>query len=141
MIDIFGHHAWTDPVYAAGQRTAIFNRLANPAGGGGTMPLLNMATLTPTQYATMERWKNDNFTRDWAGPPPPDPISPEGLDAAALTAASAPPSSRHRGRRHRRRADRRPREYVGAADPLRLDAALAAGAMSEFMALPWQADF
>ena len=144
VINIGGVHSWTDPVYDEPLRQAIFSRLANPAGGGGNMPALaGGATLTPTQYAIMEKWKDDNFTRDWAGSPPLPAITPAGLDQAALMAgvgAAFFPGIEAGGIAANPIINSA--NYVGAADPMRLKhAVLGPGSMSEYMALPWQADF
>ncbi|TMQ17421.1 MAG: VWA domain-containing protein, partial [Deltaproteobacteria bacterium] len=144
VVQVFGAHAWPDPVYDDATRTAIFNRLANPAGGGGNMPRLNSATLTPTQYQVMLNWKNDTFTRDWVAPPPPPPgITPAGLDQSALincVGAAFFPGIEAGGIAGTPIIDHA--NYVGASDPLRLNqAVVSAGDMSRYMALPWQADF
>ncbi len=143
--DVFGHHStWTDPVYGP-QRQTIFNKLANPGGGGGDMPDLSGEGqyLTPTQYAQMQQWSNNQFAQDWAGPPAPGPITPEGLDVAALRAAVGSafyPGIEAGGEPTKPIID--PAKYVGAADPMRLNhAVVGPGDMSSFMALPWQADF
>ncbi|HWT12825.1 MAG TPA: LodA/GoxA family CTQ-dependent oxidase, partial [Allosphingosinicella sp.] len=137
-------HAWAHPVYDAATREAIFSRLANPAGGGSNMPRLNGATLTGTQYLMMERWKDGNFAQDWAGPPSPDAnVSPAGLDRSALencVGAAFFPGIEAGGIAQKPVVT--PGNYLGAADPMRLNhAVLGPGSMSEFMALPWQADF
>ncbi len=145
VVNVFGAHGWADPVYdPASLREMIFNRLANPGGGGGDMPELQSATLTTTQYEVMEKWKNNNFNRDWAGPPVPDAqVTPLGLDFVALgncVGAAFYPGIEAGGIAATPIIDAT--KYVGAADPLRLNhAALSAGDISEFMALPWQADF
>ncbi|GAA0943722.1 LodA/GoxA family CTQ-dependent oxidase [Virgisporangium aurantiacum] len=148
----FGSHTWTDPVTSDPLRNAIFNKLADPAGGGGNMPSLNNSgtndnRLTLTQYAHMERWKNDNYANDWTGVPPPQAdITPDGLDRAALQACvggaflpgietgglpGTPPLV------NRPIID--PSKY---AEPFRLDhSALDPGALTYVMALPWQNDF
>jgi hypothetical protein len=142
--NVFGAHSWPDPVYDQAVRQAIFNRLANPAGGGSNMPQLHDATLTPTQYAVMQQWRDGNFSEDWAGPPGPAPTpSPDEIDRAALdhcVGAAFFPGIEAGGIAATPIIN--PSKYVGAADPMRLNhAVLSPGAMSEFMALPWQADF
>jgi hypothetical protein len=141
---VFGAHTWPDPVYDPGTRSVIFNRLANPSGGGGNMPQLNNATLTQAQYDVMTKWKDGNFTQDWIAPPvPPAQITPAGLDRAALencVGAAFFPGIEAGGITAVPILDTS--NYIGAADPLRLDhASVGAGDISEFMALPWQADF
>lgn len=143
VFELYSAHTWADPVYDPGVRQGIFNRLANPNGGGSNMPMLQQATLTKAQYAVMEKWKDDAFTRDWAGPPAPAPLSPEGLDRAALAncvGAAFFPGIEAGGLGTQPIVD--PAKHVGASDPLRLaHAALAAGDMTQRMAVPWQADF
>lgn len=141
-------HAWPEPVYAPLDRQKIFNRLKIPGGGGGNMPQLDYGELTATQYAVMKAWREDNFTRDWTGPPTPSThLTPAELDRAALTACVGDTLSPGieaggigAGIVISPIAD--PANYVGAADPMRLDhTRLVPGAISEFMAVPWQADF
>ncbi|MFB3149631.1 MAG: LodA/GoxA family CTQ-dependent oxidase [Alphaproteobacteria bacterium] len=151
--DVFGAHAWPDPVYDQATAVMIFNKLKDPGGGGGNMPQLSRAALTPTQYGVMFKWAGDpdamppipqNFTQDWVEPPaPPANITPEGLDHAALDAcvgAAFYPGIEAGG--IAQVPILVPGNYVGASDPMRIDhASVGAGDMSEFMALPWQADF
>jgi hypothetical protein len=84
---------------ASGQdaaRAAIFSHMANPAGGGGNMPLLNPGGLLPIlneqdvaptlrqfQYDQMKAWSLGNFTSNWP-PKVPTTITPEGLTQAVL---------------------------------------------------------
>src|SRR5262249_40173852 len=88
---ITGVHLWTDPVTSDPVRTAIFNKLKAPGGGGGDMPdIWDSGTLddrlTQTQYAHLQRWKdNNNYSNDWAGvPAPQNAVTPDGIDRAAL---------------------------------------------------------
>lgn len=136
-------HTWADPVYTATTRQNVFARLS-PPGGSGDMPLLKNATLTAVQYAVMQRWKDDTFTRDWAGVPTPSgPVTPAGLDRAALDAAVGAaffPGIEAGGITAAPITD--PSKYVGSADPMRLShTALGPGDLTRHMALPWQADF
>jgi hypothetical protein len=147
--DAIGEHTWADPVYNPALTASIFAALTAPGGGGGTMPDVNDSVLTPVQYAVMQAWKNGTYTQDWPGAPPQPPpdLTPAGLDSAALTncvgAAFFPgieaggivdggavqPIIDHT-------------TYVGASDPLRLNAAaLSPGDITQWMALPWQNDF
>ena len=86
----FGSHTWPDPVTSNALRNAIFNKLKAPGGGGGNMPKINDSgtqddRLTAIQYAHMQRWKDNNYTNDWAGVPAPQAdVTPDGLDRAAL---------------------------------------------------------
>jgi hypothetical protein len=140
-------HSWADPVYQAAKRQGIFRRLTDPGGDAGpaaTMPQLNAATLTETQYAAMRAWKDDNFIRDWTAPPVPSPqVTPEELDSAALTGcvgASFSPGIEAGGFGPEPIVE--PSRYLGGDDPMRLDhSKVSPGDMTEHMALPWQADF
>ncbi|MBB4908509.1 LodA/GoxA family CTQ-dependent oxidase [Actinophytocola algeriensis] len=138
-------HAWPEPVYAPEARRRIFGRLRDPAGRGrGTMPLLVAGELTGIQYAVMKAWRDDDFVRDWAGPPVPSArLTPGELDRAALAACVGDtlfPGVEAGGILGAPIAD--PLNYVGAADPMRLDhTRLVPGAVTEFMPLPWQADY
>jgi hypothetical protein len=138
-------HTWPDPVYAPLDRQSIFDRLKVPdGGGGGDMPRLESGKLTATQYTAMKAWRDDDFTRDWAGPPAPSAnLTPAELDRAALTACVGAvlfPGIEAGGANVVPITNRA--KYVGAADPMRLDhTTLAPGAVTEFMSLPWQADF
>jgi hypothetical protein len=88
------------PPGPAGTPAMIFSQLANPAGGGGNMPLLNDSggplgtdpqdippTLRPFQYQQMQAWSQGNYVNDWppsGQPPAPTTITPDGLTQAAL---------------------------------------------------------
>jgi hypothetical protein len=156
---------WADPVTSDALRTAIFNSLKVPGGGGDDMPQLNPPDsgdpsdfqtdrLTNEQFAHMQRWKDDNYSNDWSGPPPPEAaISPEGLDRAALEACvggSFYPGIEAGGLPQSASTyypglggDSRP--IANAAhytEAFRLDhASVSAGDITAAMALPWQADF
>jgi hypothetical protein len=154
VTDTASVHRWPEPVYAPEDRERIFRRLKDPAGGGGSMPLLESGELTGVQYAVMKAWRDGDFVRDWAGPPVPSArLTPGELDRAALTACVGDtlfPGVEVGGIADAPIAD--PANYVGAADPMRLDHSsdvrsassaqrLEPGAVTEFMPLPWQADF
>ena len=138
-------HAWVDPIYDPPTRNSIFSNLANPSGGGGDMPKLQAegGTLTKVQYAVMSSWNSGGFDQDWAGPPQPGDVNPAGLDRAALTNAVGAaffPGIEAGGIGGTPIIE--PGNYVGAADPMRLNqAVLSPGDMSQYMALPWQGDF
>ncbi len=150
------NHAWPDPIYdqmfdaSTTLREHIFDKLTNPANPASPdMPALSegggeaWSHLTPTQYKVMERWKENNFARDWAGLPTPAPITAGGLDEAALRAcvgAAFYPGIEAGGDPTRPIID--PSLYLGASDPLRLDPTkVSPGDISRWMALPWQTDF
>jgi hypothetical protein len=141
-------HTWPDPVMNAALRSSIFGRLKAPAAGGGNMPdILDSGTqddrLTATQYAHMQRWKdNVNFTNDWTGVPAPEAtVSPAGMDRAALEACVG--GAFYPGIETGGLSGSRPiivaSNYL---EPFRLDHAdVAAGDLTYVMALPWQNDF
>lgn len=161
----FGAMTWPDPVTDDATRIGIFNSLKKPGGGGADMPQLNPPDtgdpldfqtdrLTVGQFAHMERWKDNNYTNDWVGPPPPEAnVTPDGLDRSALDAcvggsfypgieAGGLPQSAS-GTYPGLAAQSRPivtgSNYVEA---FRLNhAVVSAGDITASMALPWQADF
>ena len=146
--DVFGAHTWADPVTSAAQRNAIFGRLGVPGGAMSDMPYLNDSgtgdnRLTVVQYAHMQRWKDDTYTNDWVGVPPPQAtITPDGLDRAALEACVGGaffPGIEAGG------LDPSSRPIIAASnygERFRLNhAVVTPGAITHTMALPWQADF
>ena len=100
--------------------------------------------LTPIQYAHMQRWKDGNYTNDWAGVPAPQAdVTPDGLDRAALEACVGGaffPGIEAGGLDPRRpaRSSTAPNyaEASGSTTP-----SSRPGASRMAMALPWQADF
>jgi L-Lysine epsilon oxidase N-terminal/L-lysine epsilon oxidase C-terminal domain/von Willebrand factor type A domain len=156
VVDIpAGIMTWPDPVTSDALRNAIFGSLTAPGAGSVDMPPLYDSgmpdnRLTPIQYAHMQRWKDNNYTNDWGGPPPPEAsISPDGLDRAALEAcvgAAFYPGIEAGGLRQ---GD--PDLPVGVpvrpiintanySEPFRLKT-LSPGDITLVMALPWQNDF
>ena len=142
-----GAHTWADPVTSSALRNAIFSRLKAPGGGGGNMPRINDSgtsddRLTPTQYAHMQRWKDGNYTNDWAGvPTPQENVTPAGMDRAALEAcvgAAFFPGIEAGGLNGAR-------PIIVASnysEPFRLNQAVVSpGDITYVMALPWQNDF
>lgn len=135
-------HNWADPEPLPKTRTQIFNRLRP----GGNMPQLNGgdSALTATQFAHMQRWKDDsNFTNDWAGIPAPEAsVSPAGMDRAALEACVGGaffPGIEAGGLSASDRPIVDPALY---SEAFRINPAIATpGSISASMALPWQADF
>jgi hypothetical protein len=146
--NVAGVHTWPDPVISDPLRNAIFSRLKAPGGGGGDMPQINDSgtgddRLTPTQYSHMERWRDNNFTNDWAGVPAPQAnITPDGMDRAALeecVGGAFLPGIEAGGLND---SDRPLLVISNYAEPFRLShSALSAGDLTLVMALPWQADF
>jgi hypothetical protein len=125
------------PVADATKRATIFNALKNPSGGGGNMPLLNgSATLTKTQYAHMQRWKDGtNIDNTWPVAPPA--LSPQELDRAALfhcVGAAFFPGIEA--------GDFTIGDSARYSTPFRFNqGAVRAGDVSSRMSLPWQTDF
>lgn len=143
--DVFGAHAWTDPVVSDALRNAIYSRISPPSGGSNDMPDLNGSDnrLTQVQYDHMTRWKDNNFASDWAGVPAPQPtITPDGLDRAALEACVGGaffPGIEAGGLDASSRPIIDPANYLEA---FRLNhAVVQPGGITHTMALPWQADF
>ena len=160
---------WADPVTSDPLRQAIFDSLKIPtvvSTADHDMPQINPPDrgddaggpltdrLTATQYAHMQRWKDNTYVNDWIGPPSPETtITPDGLDRAALEACAGGsfyPGIEAGGLPQVSLqdypglpADSRPiinqSHYVEA---FRLDqSAVHAGDITAAMALPWQADF
>ena len=93
--------------------------------------------LTPTQYAILKSWDNNNFVNDWVGPPQPgNSITPEGLTQAALENCIG--GAFYPGIE----ASFMTRDTYAYLEPFRLDAAaLSPGDVTKQMAVPWQTDF
>lgn len=142
--------AWADPVTADATRQSIFNRLKVPGANSSfpqNMPRINDSgtdddCLTPTQFAHMERWKDNNYTNDWTGVPPVQAqVTPDGLDRAALEACVGGaffPGIEAGGLNATSRPIIDPDNFVEA---FRLKETLAPGSITFTMALPWQNDF
>jgi hypothetical protein len=128
-------------------RQGIVARLRNPAApnapGAADMPRLwgdnegPDQTVTPTQYAVLQKWANGDFFDDSGDPPPVNPgITPDGLTRAALEACVG--GAMYPGIE----AGWRLRDTYAFSEPFRLDpAGLAAGDVTKQMAVPWQSDF
>ncbi len=145
--DAISHHTWADPVYDLTLAGTILTKLTSPFGGGGDMPDLSDSVLTKTQYTAMQNWQTNNFVRDWvASPTPAAQVTPDDLDRASLTnctgAAFYPGIEAGGIVSAGVKPIIDPSNYVGAADPLRLNQATASpGDITQWMALPWQNDF
>lgn len=134
-------------------RQAIFERLRDPSipldqTSDGDMPMIwsdiynsaghdSSEPLTKTQYNIMSKWKDGDFTNDWAGPPvPATQISPQGLDRAALEACVG--GALYPGIE----ASWMLRDTYVFSEPFRLNhSSLAPGDVTKQMAVPWQTDF
>jgi hypothetical protein len=135
----------------AARRQHVFGHLRNPHGGGGDMPMLNpqrgpgAPSLPSFQYEVMKRWADGNFLSDWLGEEPsakpleetPVKDQPAALDRSALEscvgAAFFPGIEASHVMRDSATYDR--------ARPFRISRRLKPGALTEHMAVPWQADF
>jgi hypothetical protein len=133
-------------------RATIFNNLANPAGGGGNMPLVysggplgsDPADIPPTlrkfQYAQMQSWSQGNFVNDWPAsgqPSGPTTITPDGLTQAALENCIGAPF--YPGIEATVSVNDGSLTY---SEAFRLDqTTLNPGDVTKGMARPWQADF
>ncbi len=100
------------------------------------------ASLTPLQYSHMQKWANGDFIEDWQGEPPgiqfddiPLAEQPQALDKAALQACIGGPFFPGIESTYLMAL---PSTYI---DSYRIDPAFGAGYMTQFMALPWQADY
>ena len=98
--------------------------------------------LTAIQYAHLQRWKDGNYTNDWAGLPPAQAtVTPDGMDRAALEACVGGaffPGIEAGGLNGAR-------PIIVASnysEPFRLNhGAVSPGDITYVMALPWQNDF
>ena len=137
----------------AATRDGIFQALRKPGGGGGNMPKIPAqaaqkapgAALPAAQYKRMELWAQGKFAADWPGIEPvppaldqlPEKDRPPALDRAALEACVGGPFFPGI------EASRIMLEDT-TYDPQRLfriNVNLRPGAVTEAMAVPWQADF
>ncbi|MFL5137924.1 MAG: LodA/GoxA family CTQ-dependent oxidase [Microvirga sp.] len=128
-------------------------------GRGGEKDPAYFHSVSQVQYALLRAWSEGKFEADWTGaaPPPSTKITPEGLDRAALeNAVGGPffPGIEAGWLFARKEAFRAPfrvakGKTVGRAavpvkpgqPPQKRDIVLEAGAFSQQMAQPWQADF
>ncbi len=100
------------------------------------------ASLTPLQYLQMTKWENGDFINDWQGESPeiqfddiPLVEQPQALDKAALQACIGGPFFPGIESTYLMALSS---TYI---DSYRIDPAHGAGYMTQFMAVPWQADF
>ncbi|MGW5344331.1 LodA/GoxA family CTQ-dependent oxidase [Streptomyces sp. NPDC004050] len=144
-----------------GFRRAVFRRLRTPGAmdvaqaNSGFMPILaadgdladdeprTWLTLLPGPYERMRRWAAGDFVADWTGGPPA-PVALDALPAAeqphALVRAALEPAvggGFFPGIEMTFIAD----DPATWSAPFRLREDLAAGDVTKYMAVPWQADF
>jgi hypothetical protein len=128
-------------------REAVFRRLRSPAGGAGDMPDLNGGvTLTPTQYERFRLWSLGTFDADWN--PAPDGFPPE-VPFAAIPDAGRPAALDEAALEGAVGAAFDPGIEAGVAmsklstydRPFRIAATVPAGALTQSLSIPWQADF
>jgi hypothetical protein len=125
---------------------------ANDRGGQSDPAFLH--SLSKVQYALLSAWNAGNFIEDWGQVQPSAPtITPEGLDHASLDNISGGaffPGMEASWLLSKKEAWERPFRLalgrtVGTVpvpgDSSRRDLVIEAGAFSQQMALPWQADF
>jgi hypothetical protein len=128
-------------------------------GRGGPADPAYFHSVSRLQYALLRAWSEGRFERDWTGVPPiaEGPVTPAGLDRAALEHVAGggffpgieaswlltkaqvyrAPFRIARGSI----AGRVPVPVANGQPAQMRDVALEAGAFSQQMALPWQADF
>lgn len=145
------HSGWPDPIYGYYTRRKIYSWLRQSTldKDEKKMPRVHslerqgqeFGTLTPAQLRALRKWRDGAFVRDWpdGGPRPPHrTVTPRGLDRAALEACvgeSFTPGIE---------AGSFFKDLKNWAQPyedFRFAPRLEAGAVTERMAIPWQADF
>ncbi len=124
-----------------GEATNLQDSATPPPGGA----YVTWLTLSPTQYAKMKRWAAGDFEADWPHDgvlPPPKPLGmypiaeqPAALDRAALEPCVG--GAFYPGIEMTYIA-RDPDTWSG---PCRINQSFLPGAITQHMALPWQADF
>ncbi|MFG2978509.1 LodA/GoxA family CTQ-dependent oxidase [Streptomyces sp. NPDC048331] len=145
------HSGWPEPIYGYYARRKIYSWLRRSTGDQDEkkMPRVHSyerqdqryGTLTPVQLRDLRKWRDGAFVRDWpAGGPrrPHRTVTPRGLDRAALEACvgeSFTPGIE---------AGAFFKDLKNWAQPyedFRFAPRLEEGAVTERMAIPWQADF
>jgi L-Lysine epsilon oxidase N-terminal/L-lysine epsilon oxidase C-terminal domain len=142
------------PPVAPSQMPAAYGNYFEPANGrGGPTDPAFLHSVTNLHYALLRAWQNGNFAEDWrliaVGPPA---ITPEGLDRAALENVSGGAfypgmeaswlfAKKDVWEKPFRLARGRKVGTIPVPGEDRRDVLVEAGAFSQQMALPWQADF
>ncbi|TCO62115.1 LodA/GoxA family CTQ-dependent oxidase [Actinocrispum wychmicini] len=131
-------------------RERVFENLRDPRNpsGGGTMPKLETTvSLTSIQYDIMRKWKDggEQVVNDWPadghGPKPAEKVTPDDLDRAALSACvgeSFGPGIEVGGFGTQPILDN---SLYDDTDRLRLKSTVEPGAITAYLANPWQTDF
>jgi hypothetical protein len=142
------------PAIAPSQMPAAYGdyyEAVNNRGGRNDPAYLH--SVSKLQYALLRAWKNGDFVEDWGRVPPiPPAVTPEGLDRAALENMSGGaffPGMEASWLFAKKEVWAKPfrvaRNKTVGTIPVpgedRRDLVLEAGAFSQQMALPWQADF
>src|SRR5215471_14282080 len=122
-------------------------------GRGGKTDPAYLHSVSKLQYALLRAWQQDDFVKDWDQvPASPPAITPVGLDRAALENMSGGAFypgmeaswlfvKKEVWEKPFRLALNRAVGTIPVPDEGRRDVIVAAGAFSQQMALPWQADF
>jgi hypothetical protein len=147
-----------NPVDPAAMPQALGDYYGAANGRGGTSDPAFFHSVSQVQYELLRAWKDGRFDADWTGVPAPTAsVTAEGLDRAALensvggaffpgieaswfftkAAVYRAPFRIARGSV----AGRVPVPVPDGQQPTTRDLLLEAGAFSQQMALPWQADF
>jgi hypothetical protein len=122
-------------------------------GRGGRRDPAYLHSVSRLQYALLQAWQRGDFVEDWGQiPPGPPTITPDGLDRAALENVSGGAfypgmeaswlfSKKDVWEKPFRLARDRAVGTIPVPGEDRRDVIIEAGAFSQQMALPWQADF
>ena len=142
------------PAIEPSQMPSALGDYYEPANGrGGTSDPAYLHSVSHLQYALLSAWQKGNFVADWGQVPAPAPaITPEGLDRAALENMSGGAfypgmeaswlfAKKNVWAAPFRLARNRSVGTVPVPGEGRRDVIVEAGAFTQQMALPWQADF
>ena len=142
------------PPIQPSQMPSVYGDYYGAANGrGGTNDPAFLHSISKLQYALLLAWKNGDFVEDWGqAPASPPAITPEGLDRAALENMSGGAffpgmeaswlfAKKDVWKGPLRVARGKKVGTIPIPGEARRDLILEAGAFSQQMALPWQADF